>query len=95
MKIVIDIPKEDYAETMYRKQHLPREMDWTDRVISDGTPLEKELNDIRVEIEKYGSIMVEYKITGNNQSDIEKIVGNVLTQAKRQVLAIIDKHIKE
>lgn len=41
MKIVIDISEEDYAETMYRKQYSPREMDWIDRVIANGTPLPK------------------------------------------------------
>ena len=41
MKLVIDIPEEDYAETMYKKQYSPREMDWIDRVIAKGTPLPK------------------------------------------------------
>ena len=36
---MIDISEEDYAETMYRKQYSPREMDWIDRVIANGTPL--------------------------------------------------------
>lgn len=39
IELVIKIPEEDYAETMYRKQHSPREMDWADRVIANGTPL--------------------------------------------------------
>lgn len=41
MKVVIDISEEDYAETMYKKQYSPREMDWIDRVIAKGTPLPK------------------------------------------------------
>ena len=41
MKVVIDISEEDYAETMYKKQYSPREMDWIDRVIANGTPLPK------------------------------------------------------
>lgn len=41
MQIVINIFEEDYAETMYRKQYSPREMDWIDRVIANGTPLPK------------------------------------------------------
>lgn len=41
MQIVIDISEEDYAETMYKKQHSPLEMDWADRVIANGTPLPK------------------------------------------------------
>lgn len=49
MKLVIDISKEDYAETMYRKEHSPREMDWADRVIANGTPLD----DIKTEIARY------------------------------------------
>ena len=56
---------------------------------------EKKIEDIKAEIKEYDSIMVEYKITETNPSNIEKIVEDVLKQAKRQVLAIIDKHIKE
>ena len=41
MKLVIDIFEGDYAETMYRKQYSPREMDWIDRVIAKGIPLPK------------------------------------------------------
>ena len=40
MKLIIEISEEDYAETMYRKQHTPTEMDWADRVIANGTPLD-------------------------------------------------------
>lgn len=40
MKLVIEISEEDYAETMYRKEHSSREMDWADRVIANGTSLE-------------------------------------------------------
>ena len=41
MQIVIDIYEEDYAEIMYKKQNLPREMDWADKVIANGTVLPK------------------------------------------------------
>ena len=40
MKLMIEISEEDYAETMYRKQHTPTEMDWADRVIANGTPID-------------------------------------------------------
>lgn len=52
MKIVIDISEEDYSETMYKSEYSPSEMDWADRIISDGTPLEKVLEDIKAEIRK-------------------------------------------
>ena len=53
------------------------------------------LNEIRAEIAEYGSIWVEYKITGNSIRDIEKLVSDVLSQAKKQVLDVIDKHLSE
>lgn len=56
---------------------------------------EKVLDKIRAEIAEYGSIRVEYKITGNSNRDIEKLVGDVLSQAKKQVLDVIDKYKAE
>lgn len=50
------------------------------------------LDKIRAEIAEYGSIWVEYKITGKRDKDIEQLVSDVLSQAKKQVLEIIDKH---
>lgn len=50
------------------------------------------LDKIRTEISEYGSIWVEYKITGRRDKDIEQLVSDVLSQAKKQVLEIIDKH---
>ena len=50
------------------------------------------LDDIRAEINNYGSMWVEYKIIGHTDRDIENIVENVLKQAKEQVLDIIDKY---
>ena len=52
---------------------------------------------IRAEIAEYGSIMVVYAITENTKTDkgIEKLVNNVLMQAKEQVLQIIDKYKAE
>ena len=49
----------------------------------------------REEIAAYGSIWVEYNIPGHTDHDIEKIVENVLKQAKEQVLAVIDKYREE
>lgn len=59
--------------------------------------LEKELvlDKIREEISEYGSIWVEYKITGRRDKDIEQLVSDVLSQAKKQVLEIIDKYKAE
>lgn len=50
------------------------------------------LDKISAEIAEYGSIWVEYKITGRRDKDIEQLVSDVLSQAKKQVLEIIDKH---
>ena len=51
------------------------------------------LDKIWTEINNYGSIWVEYKILGHTDRDIERIVENVLKQAKDQVIEIIDKII--
>ena len=61
------------------------------------TPIEAEayqkaFEDIRAEIDEYGSIWVEYQIKGNTDKDIEKIIENVCKQEKQQILEIIDKH---
>lgn len=53
------------------------------------------LDKIWTEINNYGSIWVEYKILGHTDRDIERIVENVLKQAKDQVIEIIDKYKKE
>lgn len=53
------------------------------------------LDKIRAEIAEYGSIWVEYKITGRRDKDIEQLVGDVLSQAKKQVLDVIDKYKAE
>lgn len=53
---------------------------------------ERALDKIRTEISEYGSIWVEYKITGRRDKDIEQLVTDVLKQAKKQVLDIIDKY---
>lgn len=50
------------------------------------------IDKIREEIAEYGSIWVEYKITGRRDKDIEQLVSDVLSQAKKQVLDVIDKY---
>ena len=59
--------------------------------------LKKAIEDIRKEISEYGSIMVSYAITKDTKTDkgIEKLVSNVLKEAKEQVLEIIDKYKAE
>jgi hypothetical protein len=54
--------------------------------------LERALDKIRTEIAEYGSIWVDYKITGRRDKDIEQLVSDVLSQAKKQVLDVIDKY---
>ena len=53
------------------------------------------LDKISAEIAEYGSIWVEYKITGRRDKDIEQLVTDVLKQAKKQVLDVIDKYKAE
>ena len=53
------------------------------------------LDKIRTEISEYGSIWVKYKITGRRDKDIEQLVTDVLKQAKKQVLDVIDKYKAE
>ena len=53
------------------------------------------LDKLRAEIAEYGSIWVEYKITGRSDKDIEQLVSDVLSQAKKQVLDVIDKYKTE
>ena len=58
---------------------------------------ESTLDKIRAEIAEYGSIMVDYAITKDTKTDkgIEKLVSDVLKQAKEQVLDVIDKYRAE
>ena len=37
-------------------------------------------------------MIMEYKITGRRDKDIEQLVSDVLSQAKKQVLDVIDKY---
>ena len=58
---------------------------------------QKALDKVRAEIAEYGSIMVAYAITKDTKTDkgIEKLVSDVLKEAKEQVLYIIDKYRAE
>jgi hypothetical protein len=55
------------------------------------------LDRIRAEIAEYGSICVEYKLTltDRRDKDIEQLVTDVIKQAKKQVLDVIDKYKSE
>ena len=53
------------------------------------------IDKIRAEIAEFGSIWVEYKISGRSDKDIEQLVSDVLKQAKEQVLDVIDKYKAE
>lgn len=53
------------------------------------------LDKLRAEIAEYGSICAEYKMTGREDKDIEQLVTDVLKQAKKQVLDVIDKYKAE
>ena len=53
------------------------------------------LDTIREEINTFGSLWVQYEITGHTDRDIQNIVVNVLKQEKEQVIDIIDKYKEE
>ena len=53
------------------------------------------LDKISAEISEYGYVWVEYKIIGRRDKDIEQLVSDVLSQAKKQVLEVIDKYKTE
>lgn len=55
---------------------------------------ESVIDKIRAEIAEYGSICVEYKTTGRRE-DIEQLLTDVIKQAKKQVLDVIDKYRAE
>ena len=66
-------------------------------VITEQDIVKPYLEKIRAEIAEYGSIMVAYAITKDTKTNkgIEKLVSDVLKQAKEQVLEIIDKYKAE
>lgn len=55
------------------------------------------LDKISAEIAEYGSIWVAYAVTDKTKTDkgIDKLVSDVLKQAKKQVLNVIDKYKAE
>ena len=55
----------------------------------------EELEKIKEEIEKYGSIWVQYSIKGHTNKDIEDIVNDVLKQAKQSFIQRLDNRIAE
>ena len=55
--------------------------------------IETVLEEIKEEVNQYGSICVAYTIKGNTESDIEKVIEDVLKQAKRQFIDLLDKRI--
>ena len=98
MKLEIDID-EDYYKIICKKvqDNKPFHSPYEYEVIADGKLLEQEpiLDKIRAEIAEYGSIWVEYAITGHSDRDIENLIESVLKQAKEQVLDVIDKNKAE
>ena len=52
------------------------------------------LRKLRKEISEYGSIWVEYTIDDKTDKGIERLIEDVLRQAKNSVLEIIDKHLE-
>ena len=53
----------------------------------------EEMEDIRNEIFSYDASFIEYTIEGHSDSDIEKIVENVINQFKDLVLDVVSNHI--
>lgn len=77
--------------TAYEIKSMTKEQNYL-RGYTDGKS--DVLEDIREDIEEYGSICVAYAITDKTKTDegIEKLVTDVLSEAKRQVIEIIDKY---
>ena len=76
MKLVIDIPEEDY-------EYIKNSNDMNFNAIKNGTPLKEELEDIKAEIEDLDTFFDNDYFSGNNDAMFKK----------KDVLAIIDKHI--
>jgi hypothetical protein len=94
--------KEQTGEYVLKMARLLEDGCWQQKMLLNAVHiidevLEQELvlDKIRSEIAEYGSIWVEYKITGRSDKDIEQLVSDVLSQAKKQVLEIIDKYKAE
>ena len=85
MKLIVDVCKKDYAETIYRKQHSSWEMDWADRLITNGTFLDSFLEDIKAEIK-------ENDHWDKAPDDVD--LGSY-SEGLNKALEIIDKHRKE
>lgn len=85
-----------YSSTLGSRQTTQAQHEEAKRVAIDVMrkyqKQERALDKIRSEIAEYGSIWVEYKITGRRDKDIEQLVTDVLKQAKKQVLDVIDKY---
>lgn len=58
---------------------------------------QKVLDKVRAEIDRCGSIMVSYSVARDTKTDkgIERLVWDIVQQAKEQVLEIIDKYRAE
>ena len=79
MKIVIDIPEEKYKLCKRLKSSERNELQ---EVVANGTPFEKELEDIKAELHKIADDD-EYQLMGN------------YAQGMEDALKIIDKHISD
>ena len=55
MKLVIDIPEEDYEMLVYTRNTRPCDLRESDKVILDGKPLNPMIENIKVEIEELKS----------------------------------------
>ena len=77
MKLVIEIDEETYKKCKWKNNGVVG-LEWWERAIANGTPLEKVLEDIKAEIDGLPSYLTE---------DGRRMV------RKYRVLEIIDSHI--
>ena len=90
MKLIIDIPEDDYKECKFRKDLLllggePTDLTFNMRMetlIANGTPLE----DIKAEIQN-----IDLVYEKNGRTTIMKNFDDI----KSEIFDILDKHIKE
>ena len=96
-QVLKHLEKEDWADTVNCVMNMPF---INKPCVSEGICREDKIqvfDKIRAEIAEYGSICVKYAITDKTKTDegIDELVTDVLLQAKRQVLDIIDKYKAE
>jgi hypothetical protein len=88
-ELVLTLKKEPEQEPFINKLCISENICEHDKIAA--------LEEVRNEIAEYGSIWVQYVITDKTKTvkGIDKLVEDILKQAKEQVLKILDEYIKK